>query len=322
MTSQTSDKPEAGKKDQKKQIILLVLIIALFGYLYFFTGLFRPASTVPVEQEKKVAATMVKKPIPDRGGAVKSPEPSVPAPPSALPEQATQKQAPPAPKPPPAAPVPAQEKPQKAVVKPAPKAEQKPAAPAKPSPPKEIPKAAVPEKSQPLPVKSAQPKASAGVPAKTSAASYTLFIGEFPEGKVLNDAKGVLKKNGIAPVAMKSVSITKKMHRLVSGEYTEHDAALSQVQKMREKGVDAFMIEGNAAYIVYAGSYLYADRAEVEKERLQKNGMNVSIASSDIKVKLFKVTAGSFPSPELAEKAAGKLKEQGLTPRVVAAALK
>jgi cell division protein FtsN len=107
------------------------------------------------------------------------------------------------------------------------------------------------------------------------------------------------------------------MHRLVVGEYAEHDQALAEVQKLKKNGVDAFMGEVGDKYVVYAGSYLYADRAEIERDRLQKLGMSATIARSESTIQLARVTAGTFATTEKAQAAADKMKEKGLTTDVV-----
>ncbi|MBJ6727550.1 SPOR domain-containing protein [Geomesophilobacter sediminis] len=53
------------KSSQKSLLLLLVLVAVLYGYLYFFTGLIRPRPEAPPPQQ---AQTVVKKPLPPRGG--------------------------------------------------------------------------------------------------------------------------------------------------------------------------------------------------------------------------------------------------------------
>jgi cell division protein FtsN len=136
-------------------------------------------------------------------------------------------------------------------------------------------------------------------------------------GKMLKEIKATIKKAGVAPIHVKTSKVTKQMHRLVVGEYAEHDQALGEVQKLKKNGVDAFMGEVGDKYIVYAGSYYYADRADIERDRLQKIGMNATIVRSESTIQLAKVTAGTFATAEKAQAAAEKMKEKGLTTDVV-----
>jgi cell division protein FtsN len=103
----------------------------------------------------------------------------------------------------------------------------------------------------------------------------------------------------------------------VVGEYAEHDAALAEVMKLKKKGVDAFLGETGDKYVVFAGSYFYADRAEVERDRLLKLGMNASIVKNEVSIRLAKLSAGTFSSAEKAQAAAEKLKAKGLTTDIV-----
>jgi hypothetical protein len=309
---------EAKKTDPKKQMIILLLLVALCGYLYFFTGIMRPKSDEkPVTQAEVVSPAMVKQPIPKRGAGgadaeEQLAEPAKPAPAAPVPV-AKPTPAPPAPvaKPAPSKPAPA----------PTPPPVAKAAAPA----PKPVPvKAAVPPKpvAQPAPAPVAKPAAKPVVPAGTdvqakATGKFTLLVGEFPVGKMLKEIKATIKKAGVAPIHVKISKVTKQMHRLVVGEYAEHDQALGEVHKLKKNGVDAFMGEVGDKYIVYAGSYLYADRAEIERDRLQKLGMNATIARSESTVQLAKVTAGTFATAEKAQAAVDKMKEKGLTTDVV-----
>lgn len=310
---------EAKKPDQKKQMIILLLIIALFGYLYFFTGMMRPkGDEKPVTQAEVVSPAMVKQPIPKRGagGADTAEQLAEPAKPAPVAKPAP---APPAPvaKPAPAPPAP--------VAKPAPAPTPPPVAKAAVPAPKPVPvKAVVPPKpvAQPAPAPVAKPAAKTAVPAGTegqvkATGKFTLLVGEFPTGKMLKEIKATIKKAGVAPIHVKTSKVTKQMHRLVVGEYAEHDQALGEVQKLKKNGVDAFMGEVGDKYIVYAGSYYYADRAEIERERLQKLGMNATVARSDSTVQLAKVTAGTFATAEKAQAAQEKMKEKGLTTDVI-----
>jgi cell division septation protein DedD len=309
-------------------MLLLLIIIAIFGYMYFFTGLMRPGDEEKqAEPVKKESPGMVKQAIPKREGAGKE-EAAAPKPAPAKTEvakapEATKPEVPKAPATAPAKPQPpAPPKAAPAPAKPAPAPVPAPVAKVTSPAPKPAPapaKAAMPAKpTAPKPAAVAKPAEPSGEekPAK-SAGKFTLLVGEFPEGKLLNEVKASIKKAGVGPLHIKAGKTTKQMHRLVVGEYTEHDAALAEVQKLKKKGVDAFMGESGDKYVVFAGSYLYADRAEVERDRLLKLGMNATIVKNEINIRLAKVSAGTFPTAEKAQAAADKLKAKGLTTDVV-----
>jgi cell division septation protein DedD len=321
--AQTDEGGEAKKPDQKKQMLLLLIIVALFGYIYFFTGIMRPGGEekTAAEPAKKDSSAMVKQPIPKRdgGGPAEAEQPAPPKPAAVKPEVA---------KAPAAAPVKPEASKAPAAVKPPAPPKPSPPAPAKPAVSPPVAKAAPPvAKPATPPAKAAPPakQAVAAVPATPAAADkpakvsgkFTLLIGEFPEGKLLSEIKASIRKAGVGPLHVKAGKTTKEMHRLVVGEYAEHDQALAEVQKLKKKGVDAFMGEKGDKYVVYAGSYLYADRAEVERDRLLKLGMNASIVKNEITVRLAKVTAGTYGSTEKAQAAADKLKAKGLAADVI-----
>lgn len=310
-----SGEGEAKKPDQKKQMLLLLLIIGLFGYLYFFTDLLRPKGEETLDESAKPqSSAMVKQPIPKRGGAADDVAPAKPAPAASEPVKA------PAPVPAKPVPPPVQAKPAPAPVAPA-KAST-PAPPPKPvaAKPAAAPaKTAIPAKTTSPPAKPAPAKPTVAAVAQpaTATGKFTLLVGEFPEGRLLSEVKATVRKAGVKPLHVKSVKTTKQMHRLVVGSYAEHDQALADVQKLKKKGVDAFLGEVGDKYVVYAGSYLYADKAEVERDRLLKLGMNPSITTSEISVRLAKVLAGTYPSTEKAQEGAEKLKAKGLVVDVV-----
>ena len=62
---------------------------------------------------------------------------------------------------------------------------------------------------------------------------------------------------------------------------------------------------------------MYADRAEVERDRLLKLGMNPTVSKSEIKVRVARVSAGTFASADKAQAAAESLKKKGLTTDVI-----
>lgn len=304
-------KKSAGR-GQLMQILVLLLLVAVFAYIYFFTGLIRPKPEAPKPPE--TVAQTVKKPMPPR---LETPQPA----PAAQPEKPAQ----------PAPPAPVKEaKPAPPEAKPvAPQAPAKAAAPVKPAPPKAVAKpapagkveekkpavAAKPERAKPA----AAPKAEAeakphGKPApvaKAEGAPSTVLVGEFVGQKAYETAAARLKKAGLAP---KVAKLEKKaiMNRLQVGVYSDEASANAEVQKLQAATKDVFALPENGKYAVYAGSYANEAAAKTEKERLARQGVEVSIRKVSIAMPMYKLTLGGFKSSEAARQEARRLRKLGL----------
>lgn len=298
---------EAGGGKSRMQILVLLLIVAVFGYVYFFTGLIRPKVEPPKEQPQQGA--QVKKPMPQRPAATaeekekaaKAPEAPAPKPAAVKPAAPPQAQTP-APKPEPAKvakPVPAKPEPVKAAKpvaakteQPKPQAQAKAAAPVKPS-------SKVSAKKEEIPGK------------------YTLFIGEYVVEKSMNDVKARMKKAGVTPVVKKGGKKNEPMNRLFLDEFSSHEQAKAELDKLQALTKDAFILNENGKYSVYAGSYFLEGVAAREQDRLYKNGVKLVMKKTTVPVALSRITAGSFPTKEAANLAAARLKKLGLKPAVV-----
>lgn len=280
-------KKSAGR-GQLMQILVLLLLVAVFAYIYFFTGLIRPKPEAPKPPE--TVAQTVKKPMPPR---LETPQPA----PAAQPEKPAQ----------PAPPAPVKEAkpaPPKAVAKPAPAGkvvEKKPAVAAKPEPakPAAAPKAEAKPHGKPAPV------------AKAEGAPSTILVGEFVGQKAYETAAARLKKAGLAP---KVAKLEKKatMNRLQVGVYSDEASANAEVQKLQAATKDVFALPENGKYAVYAGSYANEAAAKTEKERLARQGVEVSIRKVSVAMPVYKLTLGGFKSSEAARQEARRLRKLGL----------
>lgn len=343
---------DAGKN--RVSLLILLVLIAAFGYLYFFTSLIVPHETAqPAKSAEPAVTAQVKQSMPPRpsdtaaapaatGGqppaaGASAPPPAATSAPAAAPAAPAAK--PPAPAAAPAAPakataVPAPAKtvpPQPAkkeeakTVKPA---EQKPAAPAaKKEAVKPVAAPAKPAQGKDKqPTTAAKPvakeqkaatdkgKASAGK-AKADTAAYMINVGEFAASEAAS-VEAKLGKHGIKPVK----TVTQKnrmMTRLFYGAYTDYDTYSNELARLKQAASSAFAIEKNGRYSIYAGSFGSADRAAAEKKRLAAKGVSVELQQASLPLSTVRMSAGPFSSKPAADKAAAKLKGEGLVVKVL-----
>lgn len=330
------------KQSSKGALLVLLLLLAAFAYLYFFTSLIvpheaaKPEPTVAGSPEIKqampakpaTAPVEVKKP--DDTKAPAAVVPAAPAPaskpaaqPAPAPAAAAAKPATPAPavapaKPAaPAAPVAAPAKP----VAPAPAA-----TPAKPAA-APAPAATASKKEEPKGIKSAGEKSVAAVPKVdkkgesskekvTKVVHFTVLAGEFPAGEETDAAVAKISKAGVKPVAKSLSKKSRIMTRLFVASYSDYDEYSAALASLK-KSAKGFGIEKDGKYSLYAGSFSEKSRAEKDKKDLAAKGVNTQLQQVDLSISSVRVTAGDFSSQTEAQKAADKLKKEGLTPKVI-----
>ena len=330
----TKRNPLSNDKGSATRMLLLVLLllVAIAGYLYYFTDLIRPQ-----QGGAKPAAPVsgpIKQPIPPRPGqpgetaAVPAkpvevkPVGVAPAPATATAPAATPAAAP--------TPVPAQAQTgQKPAPAPA-KAKTEPAQSAKTEPPAKpaLPPAAA-AKPAPAPQPAAAPVAGkAAAPAKPvqkaekpvatkKGGAYRLLIGDYGPGEPVNMVLAKLKKSSIAPVQKKAVQAVEPMNRLFVAEFGDQDSAEAELQKLRKLTGDAFLLADSGKYILYAGSYLSATKAASEAKKLASRGVTTVVKQARVAVKVTRVTAGSYASAGEARSDAARLKKRGISASVV-----
>ncbi|HEX8960514.1 MAG TPA: SPOR domain-containing protein [Geobacteraceae bacterium] len=326
-------------------LLLLLLVVAAAGYLYYFTDLIRPKETA---KPAPVQTAQVKKPLPPRPGQEAGPAKPEAAKPSegATPAAATPGATKPAGenKPAPAAVPPAKPEPVKIAkaeppVKQAPAAATEPAkAPAKPAPApvkkeaapgQAAKKEAVPAKKESAPTKKAVKSANSAVKAEKTVAKaerpavkvkrggYALLVGDFVPDPTFLAVQAKLKKCGIAPVRKSVLTAPEPMNRLFVAAFTDQDTAEAELQKLKQFTADAFLIADNGTYTLYAGSYFTEGRTASEMKRLNAKGVTPVIKKARLTIKVTRVTAGSYASPEEARKDALRLKKQGVSATVI-----
>lgn len=344
-SEQNSDVKGAKGKSQA-QVLVLLLLVAVGAYIYFFTGLIKPREEAPVTPPQPA---QVKKPMPPRQ-ADQQAEPA-----GAKPQVASTTAPAPAPTPAPAAPkaaapAPASAQPaaaQKTVAQ-AP-AKPKASAPVQPAKPAKAETAKTPVKAAPVAAnkaadgKSAAPAKPAGkgaaaagkqagsagkaAPAavkkqetaekKIPAGAFTLKTADLAFARDVARAEAQLKKAGIKPVAVHKTVKAEPMNRLFYAEYPTREAAAADLEQLKTKAPDAFMVPEGDKFAIYAGSYLKEGRGAIEQDRLFDKGIRLVMKKTQVKIPITYITAGSFASKEEARNAAVKLKKSGVAIAVV-----
>lgn len=319
-------KPEPGGilscqrgSSQKLLLGLLAGLVALFGYLYFFTGVIRQPAEL---QSLSPRPVQVKQPIPARIAAENAQPPAAQkeavkpeaVAPSAMPVAAVQPQAPPAkPAVQPVKPPAEQQKPAAPV--PSPAAAQKPAKPVaaaekvpatKTSPPAPAPRQAVSTPS-PKPSQAREPQAKPAADTR-----IRLETGEILSLQKADKAVAQLKEAGLAGVERLTARRELQMNRLFIAEFADKDAARAELEKLRPLAGGAFIMPAGSKYELYAGSYEQEQRAAVEKQRLYGKVSSVTIRKQALKLPVYRVSARAAGKAE-ADKGLARLRKLGIS---------
>lgn len=350
--SKQSAPVEKGR--QNGLLLLLLILVAGFSYLYFFTGLIRPQQAqTPAEAP---APQVVRKPLPspaDQAAAVpvvpgqtaasttpttpETPRSTTASPPGgqeAKKSEQVQK---------PVSTAPVEKKSMSASAAPAAKAKpmdaKKPVAgdsktAATPTPEKKSVSAAAPKKEsvavKVLPKEKAPSsvaktkKATVAKPVQNNkpssapvAGAWTVVVGTY----MLEDAMATdmirVRKAGLDAFVQAGPPKRTSMNRLYLSEFDDRGAALAESNKLKRHTSDAFVLDQGGKFGVYAGSYLLDARAASEKERLAAAGFHLTLKKIDIAIPTKKLIAGRFSDKAAAESALSKLKGAGLQPALV-----
>lgn len=349
-----SPQPNVIEEKGKQNVLLVVLLILVagFGYVYFFTDLIKPA------QEQKVAevppvSQVVKKPLPVPGG-----EPVKAAAVEGSGEKkdtvASQN----------TEPVKAAPATAPAVVKAAaqdaakPKAEVKKVETSQPVVKKSLPVVAKVGENKPVPVNIKQPVVAAKKPLPTKDGEKKMADTKKPVEKISKRAESpLLPTKNLPTTAMKKSVVSgvtavpgrwtvlvgnyvleealatdlarvskvgveasivpgppKKSHmnRLLLAEFTNRVSAQNELSKLKKHTSDAFILESAGMHAVYAGSYLLDARALSEKERLRTAGFGLTLKHADVSIPTKNLIAGSFVDKSAAEDVLKKLRTAGV----------
>lgn len=296
--------PPAGQsgKINRGLLLLMLLLVAAGAYAYYFTDLFQPIA----ENGDTSNVSLVKKAMPPRP-PLKDGQEGL--------EAVTQQGNSPG---------------EQAVVDTKPANEIKPvetAARSVPAPeskpvkqPTSLPKTKAVKIAEPAPARkqTTQEKTSPASIEKTSAKGlYTLQLGVYVTEKAMTSQKRKVIAAGFTPVITKGPSKNQVMNRLYLRDYADYTEAAINLQKIRKFTKDGFILPEKGKYAVYAGSYFVAESAEKEHNRLAGEGFNTEIRKVNLPVNSMKLTAGKYPSREVAEKEAKRLNSMGIKASVV-----
>lgn len=358
----------AGGRNQKPLLLVLLALVAVFAYLYFFTGLIKPRQEEPAPSPP---VAEVKKPLPPRSAgdkgalaetAVKAPDATSKAAPAEQkpkgdePAAAVKPQPVPAPAPAAkasekAAPAKAVAPPVKEAAKPAPAGKEatKSAPAAEGNGKGKAPQQAASGEKAPKVEKGAlkpapAPADKAKKPAKNDAAAaakkdvagkkadkepvkktagaakkatVTLLVGEFVPDREFLALQTRLKNMGLSPLHKTELKKAKPMNRLYVGEYPNYEAGAAELERIKKLSADAFFIEADGKYRVYAGSYYGSKMADQVKSGLAAKGVATTLQKADVPVTVVRLTAGRFADKAAAAATIKKLKATGLAPAVV-----
>ncbi len=340
-----------AKPNQAKQLLLLLILIGGFGYVYFFTDLIRPLPTavkppVPPSQSVRKALPPRETALPaavaenaaengkvadENKTAAASPGKNDAAETRMPPATISNKKA--APEQPPA------KNDSRSASSPlvTPKNNVKMAAVEKATEKKAVPKTVAPEK-EPHPAADVRKKSAYAVskepvkaPSKKSAQPVSTAKGKAtaqkpPEKGMWKVVAGgyllesemssdiaKIKKAGFNPSVVSGGRIRTKMNRLFAGEFEKRDSALAQLDKLKKITSDAFLLEHGGKISIYAGSYLLADRAEEELERIARGGFKVTLRKTDVNLPSKVLSVGSFTGRDRALEVRAKLAAAGVS---------
>ncbi len=346
-----SNPPKAAVEDKGKQNVLLIVLLILvagFGYVYFFTGLIKPMQDQKIA-EAPPASQVIKKPLPasdgkpaklaEDGSAAKKGSPPL------KPEAATTVPVSPSAKPVEMAAVKPVVEPKKAethqvvVKKPLPVAakagENKSAPGAKKLPvramQKPVPTKDVEKKS--IAIKQPAAKSSAGAAAPSQhkknvqkfvkkepvvsglaavSGRWTVLVGNYVLEEAMATDLARVRKAGLEAYVVPGTLKKTHMNRLQLAEFTDRASAQIDLDKLKRVTSDAFMIDKAGMHTVYAGSYLLDARALSEKERLAAAGFSLTLKRVDVAIPSKDLTAGSFTDKKKAEDVLHKLRAAGV----------
>lgn len=339
-----ANEPKREGGNTRLLLLVLLLLVAVFGYLYYFTGLIKPREEAKAPEA--VQPAQVKQPIPPRP-VEKPAETSAAAKPEEKKGEAakpladkgkpeTSKSAPAEP-PQPAKAEGGQPKKEGAkpvvVAKAAPPGEQKKngtaspekgkGAAAEPSKKEAKNDAAPPEKKKTVAKeKTGKTKIASAAAAKKHAVAkkpeskgtgeYTLRIGEYVVADAMERDKEKVQDSGFTPLVKEGPKKKEPMVRLFLGEFDDQESAKRELARLHDATVEGFVLNEGGKYRVYAGSYFLHERAVKEQKRLTALGIKPSLRKASVSVPTLLLTAGKFSNREDAVKAAAKLKLKGL----------
>ena len=289
---------EEGGGGRTIVLTAIILAVALFGYIYFFTDLIRNHESSPTKTEAPLRLPLPRKAA--RLGGISS---------AAKPLVTATQMAPPASSP-------AQRGQESVAGKPAgktPLSAPATTAPAGPSSRNVMKVAPPPSRIAPEPTKTAPPPSPPHDRAtKQGAVTYAIQCGPFVTTRELAPARTLLRKAGLSPVVSPGPKQPTSMYRLFVAEYHDAAAAAEERNRLLEVASDAFVLPHGGAYELFAGSYHEKRRAVAIRDRLAERGIRVEFRQVTAPVPTRRLSAGAITSRDAADVLAGRLKEKGI----------
>jgi len=304
-TEREQGKGETGAS-QNLLLGILAVLIALLGYLYFFTDMIKQRENQ--QQAPPVIEQKIKQPIPPRPSASTAKDDK----PAAVPAATVKPEAPLAP-----------------VKTSNPSAPDSAAVPPKPAPEKKsVSKAAAPvasktESKQQVPqvkpqdkpadvvinsVKNTDPK-----PKNAKAVSETRYsivaTGILPAKADL--ALAEMRKYKFENITKKHLSEVKSMKRLFVSVFEDSQTAHAELEKVKKVSPGSFLVTDSGKLTLFAGSYANDKRAESEVRRLSTQGLNVSIKQAKLTLPVVTISGIAF-SKANADECAKRLGKLGI----------
>jgi len=171
-------------------------------------------------------------------------------------------------------------------------------------------KASVDRKQKTAKAEAGEERSAAG----RQGANYTLIVGTYVLKSTLLAAKSKLEHAGFKPVVTPGRKKNEPMNRLILAEFASYSSASSELERVRKSSRDAFILQENGRYVVYAGSYFDQERAAREQDRLRREGFAPIVKKSSAPVQTYTLSSGGFATREQAEKEAARLRKLGFTP--------
>lgn len=150
--------------------------------------------------------------------------------------------------------------------------------------------------------------------AAKNAGNYTLVVGSYVLKSSMLADKAKLERAGLKPSLSEGKKKSEPMNRLLVAEFGTYSSARSELIRVKKASKDAFLLQENGRFTVYAGSYFNHERAVQEQDRLRKQGFVPIVKKSSAPVSTYTLSSGSYATREAAVKEAGRLRKLGFKP--------
>ncbi len=141
----------------------------------------------------------------------------------------------------------------------------------------------------PVKKKIAKDNTTQSVQTNTNIKNYSIFINGYPLLSVVNDIKNFLEKNNIKYNIIKRETLG-EFKRVFLGPYNKKILMIKDENKLKKIGIEPLRIKLRGSYFLHCGSYLFKEKANELKEKLQKNGFrNIVIFKFKKKIPVYDI---------------------------------